>query len=68
MGNEIVAARSSIAAGLPEDSFVPFAETAQERELLDLYRRLSRGDKAAILAAMAPLAATASLASSTATH
>jgi hypothetical protein len=68
MGNEIVAARSAIAAGPSGDSFVPFAETAQERELLDLYRRLSPGNKAAIHAAMAPLAATVALATSVATH
>lgn len=68
MGNEIVAARSSIAADLPGDSFVPFAETAQERELLDLYRRLSPGDRAAILAAVAPLAATVLLNTSNVTH
>lgn len=61
MGNNIVAARSSISLSRTRASFVPslHAHTQQEREFLRLYRRLSPQNKAAIMAAVRPLAATA---------
>jgi hypothetical protein len=61
MGHESVSACQTGAASRSRASFVPsiHAESQQEQELLDLYRRLSVRDKSAILAALRPLAGTA---------
>jgi hypothetical protein len=66
MGNNIVAARLSVTASRSRASFVPtiHAETQQEQEFLDLYRCLSPQNKAAILAAVRPLAGIAPSSSS----
>jgi hypothetical protein len=58
MGNNIVAARHCVSSSRKRASFVPslHAETQQEQEFLDLYRSLSPQNKAAILAAVRPLA------------
>ncbi|MDQ0010526.1 hypothetical protein J2T07_002716 [Luteibacter jiangsuensis] len=67
MANNIVAARLSSPAsrlGAPSVPPIVFAETAQEQELLDLFRHLSPRNKVAILAAVRTLADMSALATS----
>lgn len=58
MASNIVTARPSIPPSRTRASLVPslHADTQQEQEFLDLYRCLSPQNKAAILAAVRPLA------------
>jgi len=67
MANSIVAARLPSPAsrlGPPSVPPIVFAETTQEQELLDLFRRLSPRNKVAILAAVRPLADMSALSTS----
>jgi len=58
MGNNIVAARHCVSSSRKRASSALClrTETQQEQEFLDLYRRLSPQNKAAIMAAVRPLA------------